>query len=232
MIFDEFKKIVSVSKRKISCQLLEMNRTAIKVKKEEKVIENLIKIFDATLEISNAKGFQAMSIRNLAAKSKLSTGALYSYFSSKDDLLHLIQLQGREITNKVLRDQLSGVTGARQKLKRAIQAHLYLSEIMQPWFYFSYIEARSLCRDEQRKAIESELQTEKIFIDILTEGTQEGIFSVGNVILTASVIKAMLQDWYLKRWKYKRRKTSVDDYTKFIIGLIEAYIIPEGSERN
>lgn len=225
MTFDEFKKIVSVSKKEISRQILETNRTGIKVKKEEKIIDNLIKIFDATLEISNVKGFQAMSMRDLSSKSGLSTGALYSYFASKDDLLHLIQLQGREITNKVLLDQLEMVTGPGQKLQRAIQSHLYLSEIMQPWFYFTYIEARSLCRDEQLKAIESELQTEKIFIDILAEGTKTGEFRNCNSILTASIIKAMLQDWYLKRWKYKRRKISVDDYTKFIIGVIEAYVI-------
>jgi TetR/AcrR family transcriptional regulator, cholesterol catabolism regulator len=225
MTFEEFKKIIGISKKEISRQILEQNRTSIRVKKEEKVIENLIKIFDATLEISNKKGFQAMSMRDLSSKSGLSTGALYSYFQSKDDLLHLIQMQGREIADKVLREQLAEVRGARKRMQRAIQTHIYLSEIMQPWFYFTYIEARTLCAEEQRQAIQSELYTEKIFIDILNEGKKEGIFHVDNPVLTASIIKAMLQDWYLKRWKHKKRKISVDDYTKFIISIIEAYIM-------
>lgn len=227
MTFDEFKKIVSISKKEISRQIWETNRSAIKVKKEEKVIENLIKIFDAALEISNAKGFQAMSMRDLSAKSRLSMGAIYSYFSSKDELLHLLQMQGRQIANKVLIDQISQVAGPARKLRRAIQTHVYLSEIMQPWFYFTYIEARHLAKDEQKKAIESELYTEKIFIDILSEGTKLGAFKIGNIILTASIIKAMLQDWYLKRWKYKKRKINVDDYAEFINGIIEPYIIAE-----
>jgi AcrR family transcriptional regulator len=225
MTFDEFKKIIGISKKEICRQILEQNRTSIRVKKEEKVIENLIKIFDATLEISNKKGFQAMSMRDLSGKSGLSTGALYSYFQSKDDLLHLIQMQGRKIADKVLQDQIAEVRGTRKKMQRAIQTHIYLSEIMQPWFYFTYIEARTLCAEEQRQAIASELYTEKIFIDILNEGKKEGIFRLDNPILTASIIKAMLQDWYLKRWKYKKRKISVDDYTKFVIGIIEAYVM-------
>jgi len=224
MTFDEFKKIVSISKKEISRQIWETNRSAIKVKKEEKVIENLIKIFDAALEISNIKGFQAMSMRDLSAKSHLSMGAIYSYFSSKDELLHLLQMQGRQIANKVLIDQISLVEGPTQKLRTAIQTHVYLSEIMQPWFYFTYIEARNLAKDERKKAIESELYTEKIFIDILAEGAKLGVFKISNIILTASLIKAMLQDWYLKRWKYQKRKVKVDDYAEFIIGIIESYL--------
>ncbi|HPK53359.1 MAG TPA: TetR/AcrR family transcriptional regulator [Smithellaceae bacterium] len=229
MTYSEFKKIIGISKKEIYRRILETNRDVFRIKKEEKVIENLMKIFDATLEISNKKGFRAMSIRDLSGKSGLSTGALYSYFSSKDELLHLIQMQGREIANKVLRDQLAEVKGARKKMQRAIQAHLHLSEIMQPWFYFTYIEARNLCADEQRRALESELYTEKIFMDILEEGIKEKVFRADNVILTAAIIKAMLQDWYLKRWKYRKRKVSVDDYKKFIIEVIEAYIIPGNS---
>jgi AcrR family transcriptional regulator len=224
MTFGEFKKIVSISKKEISRQIWETNRSAIKVKKEEKVIENLIKIFDAALEISNAKGFQAMSMRDLSAKSRLSMGAIYSYFSSKDELLHLLQMQGRQIANKILIDQISLVKGPVQKLRSAIQTHVYLSEIMQPWFYFTYIEARNLAKDERKKAIESELYTERIFIDILTEGAKRGVFKISNIILTASLIKAMLQDWYLKRWKYQKRKISVDDYAEFIISIIESYL--------
>jgi hypothetical protein len=42
--------------------------------------------------------------------------------------------------------------------------------------------------------------------------------------LTASVIKAMLQDWYLKRSKYAARKISVDEYARFILKFVESFI--------
>jgi hypothetical protein len=34
----------------------------------------------------------------------------------------------------------------------------------------------------------------------------------------------MLQDWYLKRWKYARRQISVDDYAEFLIRFVESAI--------
>jgi len=42
--------------------------------------------------------------------------------------------------------------------------------------------------------------------------------------LTASVIKAMVQDWYLKRSKYASRKISVDQYARFILQFVESFI--------
>ena len=225
MIYSEFKKMVNISKEEISEQILENHRDSIKVKKEKKVIENLIKIIDATLDICSKKSFQAMSIRDLSAASGLSRGALYSYFTSKEELLVLILSQGREIANRVLTEQIAAGRDPAEKLRLAIQSHIYLSEAMQTWFYFTYIEARSLPREEQKRTIESELLTEKIFIDIINEGIAQKIFRDGNVILAASAIKAMLQDWYMKRWKYKNRKVSVDEYADFVIQTAECILL-------
>ncbi|MGE5389979.1 MAG: TetR/AcrR family transcriptional regulator [Deltaproteobacteria bacterium] len=225
MTYSEFKKIVNISKEEISGQILEQNRDSIKIKKEKKVIENLIRIIDATLAICSKKSFQAMSIRDLSAESGLSRGALYSYFTNKEELLVLIQAQGREIANRVLYDQIASGSSPAEKLRLAIKSHIYLSEAMQTWFYFTYIEARNLPKDEQKRAIESELQTEKIFIDIINEGIQEKAFRDENVVLAASVIKAMLQDWYLKRWKYRNRKVSVDEYADYVIHVAESTLL-------
>ncbi len=225
MKYSEFKKLVSLSKEEISGQILERHRDSIKVKKEKKVIDNLIRIIDATLDICSKKSFQAMSIRDLSAESGLSRGALYSYFTNKEELLVLIQTQGREIAYQVLTDQIAKGSDPLEKLRLAIKSHIYLSEAMRNWFYFTYIEARNLPKDEQKRAIESELQTEKIFIDIINEGVKEQVFRDDNVVLAAAVIKAMLQDWYLKRWKYRSRKVSVDEYADFVIHVAESILL-------
>ena len=225
MTYNEFRKMVIISKEEISGQILEQNRESIKVKKEEKVIENLIKIIDATLKICSKKSFQAMSIRDLSIESGLSGGALYSYFTSKEELLVLIQSQGREIANRVLYDQVDKSSDPVERLRIAIKSHIYLSEAMRNWFYFTYIEARNLPKNEQKLAIESELQTEKLFLDIINEGIEEKVFKDDNAVLVASVIKAMLADWYLKRWKYRKRQVSVDDYADFVIHVAESILL-------
>ncbi|MEA3360784.1 MAG: TetR/AcrR family transcriptional regulator, partial [Thermodesulfobacteriota bacterium] len=102
----------------------------------------------------------------------------------------------------------------------------YLSEIMYPWFYFSYMEAKNLTKQVQKKAIELELFTEKIFIDIIEHGKKDRIFRDVNKELVAAMIKAILQDWYLKRWKYEMRNISVEQYAIFLIDLVDSYLLP------
>ena len=105
-----------------------------------------------------------------------------------------------------------------------IQTHLFLSEVMQPWFYFAYMETKNLAKQEHKKAIQAELATEKLLIDIMKEGQDKGFFKAINMELTGAVIKAMLQDWYLKRWKYARRNVSVEKYAAFVVDLVETYL--------
>jgi AcrR family transcriptional regulator len=227
MNYSEFQKQVDVSKEQICREVYARNRYSIRVKKEERVVKNLEKIFDATLKIANKKGFQAMSMRDLSKETQLSMGALYSYFASKDDLLQMLQDQRRTITMDILADRIKLEINPPEKLQTAIRTHLYLSEAMQPWFYFSFMEAKNLSKREQQLAVESELYTETIFSDILRQGNDRGDFRLQNCRLTASIIKAILQDWYLKRSKYARRHIGVDQYADFAIQIIQAFVQPK-----
>jgi AcrR family transcriptional regulator len=229
MNFREFQYLVNVSKKDIRRETFLENRGKIRVKKEETVVKNLEKIFDAAMKISNKKGFQAMSMRDLSRETGLSMGALYAYFSSKEELLEMLQRQGRTITRRILEEGIAAETHPLQKLRAAIRIHLYLSEVMQPWFFFSYMETKHLTGSERQKAVSSELYTEELFADLLKKGEEEGIFRPQNHQMTASFIKAMLQDWYLKRWKYAKRRVSVEAYAQALLDFVEAFYLAKRS---
>ncbi|MBU0993649.1 MAG: TetR/AcrR family transcriptional regulator [Proteobacteria bacterium] len=200
------------------------NRENIRVKKESTVVKNLQKIFDAVFKISYEKGFQAMSMRDLSRETRMSMGALYAYFSSKEELLEIIQRQGRAIVNRSLQLYLEADTPPDVKLRNVIKTHLFLSEIGRPWFYFTFMEAKNLNPKELEEVLAMEAYTENILVDILEEGTSTGLFQKRDHSLTACMIKAMQQDWYLKRWKYSKRKISVDQYADFVLAFVEAFI--------
>jgi len=224
--FETFKGLVSLSMEDLCTELFLGNRESIRIKKEQVAVRNLVKIFNAALTISNAKGFTAMSLRDLSKEAGLSMGALYTYFSSKEELLDMIQRQGRLVVKRVLLSQMEGIEDPLNRLKRIIQAHLFLSEVMQPWFYFSYMETKNLAKKEHKRAIESEIFTEKILTDIIQQGQDTKAFRPVQKELAGAVIKAMLQDWYLKRWKYAGRKITVEKYADFVVDLICTYLAP------
>jgi TetR/AcrR family transcriptional regulator, cholesterol catabolism regulator len=228
MTYEEFSKTFSVSIEDICRDIWREQRNSIKIKNEEVAVKNLVIIFDATLELGNRKGFQAMSLRDLSEKTGLSLGALYAYFSSKEELLDIVMSQGWHIIDRVLTQQVMTDGSPRERLRAAVRTHLYLSEMLQPWFYFSFMEAKNLPREQIKKIIRGELFTEKIFADILKEGADKGIFTVkkSDLMLTASLIKSILQDWYLKRWKYVHRGDTIDTYARYALDAIERLIAP------
>lgn len=223
--FESFKRDINLTMVEICREIFLNNRDSIRIQKEEIAVRNLARILDATLTLCNSKGFASMSLRDLSRETGLSMGALYSYFTSKDDLLRLIQGEGRAVVQRVLENQILQHDHPGMKLRRVIQAHLFSSEILQPWFYLSYMETRNFPKDEYEKALEAELYTERILIEIVLEGQNKGMFRHVDAELLGAVTKAMLQDWYLKRWKYSRRKISVEDYANFVLDFIESYLL-------
>ncbi|MFN6942709.1 MAG: helix-turn-helix domain-containing protein, partial [Parvibaculum sp.] len=73
-----------------AARILERHRDHIRTQKPHIAVAKLSKIIEATLKLSNRQGFQAMSLRDLAAAAGLSMGGLYSYFDGKDTLLVMI----------------------------------------------------------------------------------------------------------------------------------------------
>jgi AcrR family transcriptional regulator len=231
MTYAEFCQQVNISKMEIYQESFDAQRSfgrqTKRIKKEKTAVKNLDNIFGAVLKISNKKGFKSMSMRDLSQECGLSMGALYNYFASKDELLEMLQHQRRAITGKILDERIGSESAAPAKLKAVIFTHLFLSEAMQPWFYFSFMETKNLSRIEKQKAMESELATEKMICDILIQGQEQNVFHLHDPHLGAGMIKAMLQDWYLKRGKYAGKNISVDQYAEYLLKFIEAFFLKE-----
>ncbi len=223
--YQSFQKIARFSKDDIYKQAFAEKCSNIRIKKEKIAVKNLEKIFDATFRICTRKGFQGMTMRDLSTESGLSMGALYSYFATKEELLNTLQRVGNSFITRVMEESVADITEPLSKLRTYLRAHLYLSEMIQPWFFFSYMEAKNLAKKEREKYIQAELFTEKIITDILVEAEKESLLRARNHQIAASVIKAMIQDWYLKRGKYAKRGINVDKYADIVIEWVEAYYI-------
>lgn len=223
--YEAFYRELSLSNEDVVREVYRQNQDRISIKKEATAVKNLIRIVESTLRLANSKGFHAMTLRDLCADSGLSMGGLYAYIRNKDDLIHLIQSHGFTITRRTLLHYTAAVADVRERLFAAIKAHLYLSERMRAWFYFSYMEAKSLPAPEKRDAVAIELEIEGIFLGIIEAGIAAGVYPPGNARLVASMTKALLQDWYLKRRKYRDQDVAVDDYAVFVRDVIESYLL-------
>ncbi len=109
-------------------------------------------------------------------------------------------------------------------LRWMIETHIRLTETLQAWFVFAFMEAKAFPRPARRVAVDSEAATEGMFAEVLRRGRDERRFSLDNPELTAALIKPLLQDWYVKRSKYRRRNTTIDDYIAIVSHFVETAI--------
>lgn len=225
MNYNDFQNTITDTIEDICREVYQSNQDSIRIKKEKTAIKNFEKIFDAVFKISYAKGFQAMSMRDLSKETSLSMGALYGYFSSKEELLEIIQRQGRSMVKRILNDFSSAHDDPFEKLCATIKAHIFLSEMARPWFFFTFMEARNLSKKELKEVQAMESYTETVLVELLELGEKSGRFKSSDHRLTAGMIKAMQQDWYLKRWKYAGRNTSVDQYADHVIRMVESFCL-------
>jgi AcrR family transcriptional regulator len=228
--YQEFLAGHPLSPARLARQLYHDRLFQGRIKKEEKAVANLERIIRSVLRLSQKYGYSAMSLRDLSRKTGLSMGGLYAYFDSKEDLLRMIFDCGQRTIQEIFDDLLPAFSEAEEKLKAAICAHLYLSEAVPEIFYFLFMEAKGLSSQNRRHLIMLEQSTESIFDRIIEEGIRERVFHTDHPLLAAAMIKALLQDWYLKRYKYVRRKVTVEEYAASILHLVIPYLKKHRSE--
>lgn len=206
--------------------MLERHRDTIRVQKPHIAVAKLTRIVGAILTLSNRQGFHATSLREISAASGVSMGGLYSYFDSKDTLLLMILSQVSAATTIALESAPEDVVeDPVRHLRWLIAAHVMLTETMLPWFVFAFMEAKSFPLAGRRAAVESEEATEAIFRGAIERGAQKGCFSTESPAFAAALVKPLLQDWYVKRAKWRRRGLSAADYAEGVQRFIERALL-------
>jgi AcrR family transcriptional regulator len=206
----------------LCARMLERHRATIRVQKTHVAVKKLTLIVEAVLELSNKRGFHATSLRDLSKAAGVSMGSLYSYFDSKTTLLTMILEEVSAAVTDVLANPPGDLLDKPvAHLQWLIDTHVRLTEKMQRWFVFAFMEAKSFPLPARRMATDSEAATEQLFTAVLKKGIAQGCFNIDDPSLTAALIKPLLQDWYVKRGKYRRRGISIETYIQTVSRFVE-----------
>jgi AcrR family transcriptional regulator len=214
--FDQFQQISALNGETIWAYLVDRHADRIGVKRRKPALENMERIFGATFKLANEVGFRAMSLRDLCRETGLSMGGLYGYLESKDQLAEMIEDVVRHATFELPR-MFAHIADPRERLEALVRGTIYLSEILQPWFYFVYMDSRVLNHEQRGMAKGSELSVQTYIASILDEIKPA---PPGDTTLLSAHIVATFQDWYIKRWKYRAAKVQVDDFADSVLLLV------------
>jgi AcrR family transcriptional regulator len=204
--FAQFKQVAPVNTSNLLEFIIERHGKRITVKRTDTAHENLRKIFDATFKIANKVGFAGMSLRDLCKDTGLSMGGLYGYIASKDDLAAMIEDLIRHVGSEIPK-WFKSQPSASDRLDATLRGHIFMS--------------RSLSSTQKKVVRDSELTFQK---DISQLIVASGVQDYACAEMAAAHCQAVIQDWYVKRWKYKQLNLSVDAFADSVSQLIESLV--------
>ena len=218
--FEQFQKMTVLNADTIWTYLIDRHAERIGVKRRKPALENMEKIFAATFRLANEVGFRAMSLRDLCRETGLSMGGLYGYIESKDQLAEMIEDVVRHASLEMPR-MFAHVAAPLERLESLVRGTIYLSEILQPWFYFVYMDSRVLNFEQRGMAKNSELSVQTHIAGLLDQLHPK---PAGDSTLLAAHIVSLFQDWYVKRWKYRAARVHVDDFADSVLLLMRSHL--------
>lgn len=218
-----FKASMPINQQQVWQAFYRLHKEKIQIKKEKIAVEKIKIIINATFKLSNRQGFALMSLRDLSKETEISMGSLYAYIGSKNQLAEMIHQFLPHMFEICLGDLNDDKKSYRQQLYSLIRGHIFITECLQQWFFFAFMEAKYLSRATKELAKKNEIKTQQLIERLLIRGREEKCFADTDTdsFLTSMAIKSLLQNWYLKRNQYRQAKTSCEEYILFIEQLFE-----------
>ncbi|MEJ2417552.1 MAG: TetR/AcrR family transcriptional regulator [Exilibacterium sp.] len=199
----------------------------IQVQREEIAVPNLEKIFNATFSLSSKQSFHAMSLRDLSRETGISMGGLYNYIGSKEELAQMIEVfMDNDMVNLGL-SFIEGINAVRPRLETILRVYIYMGDVFLPWYQFVYMETKSMTRKQKEVAKGMEMRDVSIIQSVIELGQEQGLVDCRlNTRLIALAALSLVQNWYLKRWRFLKDGTSADIYADFVVSACNKLIAP------
>jgi AcrR family transcriptional regulator len=176
----------------------------------------------AGLKLIYEHGFEAMSLRQLAAEVGIQVGSLYNHISTKEDLLYdLIRAHMDELFLRfdAAMEAVDG-KGAEERLRAFVAFHVTYHIVRKREVFIGASELRSLEPNHYEEIVSLRRRYERRLIDILEQGEAGGLFRCGDVRVAAYGILSMLTGvctWFRPHGRLSREQV-IAIYSDQVLG--------------
>jgi len=149
-------------------------------------------IREAAINLIARYGYEAVSMRQLAAEVGVQAAALYRYFPTKEDLLFTLMREHMEGLLAAWSEVRPATAEPRARLAAFVRNHIRFHVERRHSTHVSNMELRSLSRDNLTRILRLRTAYEKELRQILRDGADAGTFVVDDIGLTAIAIIQMI----------------------------------------
>lgn len=178
-------------------------RTGIRQARARERRHHLAKV---VMQLIHERGFDAVSVNEVAQRADMSIGGLYRHIDTKSDLLEMVC---DEINDNLLEDmkraadQADGVTA---KLAAAVRTYWARHWDAAPAILVAYREYQSLGEAAKKRYTVEETKIAEFFGDLIRAGVVTGVFRAVDDRLLAHEIILLAHMRALKGWVFEGRR--------------------------
>lgn len=168
-------------------------------------------IRDAAVQLIARHGYEAVTMRQLAAEVGVQAAALYRYFPTKEDLLHTLMREHMEELAASWDAARPANDDPVARLTSFVANHIRFHVERRHATHVSNMELRSLSRDNLTATLKLRTAYEKELRTILRDGADASLLEVDDTGLTAMAIIQMITGVIV--WFRPDERLSVDEVT-------------------
>ncbi|WP_170008390.1 TetR/AcrR family transcriptional regulator [Bacillus fonticola] len=188
---------------------MEKRHVKASVKDERLVAKRRNQMVQGAVQLFKEKGFHRTTTREIARAAGFSTGTLYEYIQTKDDVLYLVCDEIYDRVHKRCEEAIQTDLGTREQLEAAIDAYFRVMDDLQDEVLVMYQEVKSLTKDTLPYVLNKELEMVDLFEQLLERCCEEGVItlSAGERKLAAHQLFVQGQMWAFRRWVLRKHYT-------------------------
>jgi len=145
----------------------------------------------AAIDLFFEHGYEATSLREVASRVGIQVGSLYNHLSSKEGLLYELMTKIIEDLLTELDARLADVEDVGDRLRVAIEVHVFFHTARAREVFIGNSELRSLSPAHRRTVVKLRDAYESRFVEIIERGQKEGRFATTDPKLAAWAILAI-----------------------------------------
>jgi TetR/AcrR family transcriptional regulator, cholesterol catabolism regulator len=182
----------------------------------------------AAVELFYTHGYQATTLRELAAACDIKVGSLYNHIDSKETLLEELMVGIMRDLFKALEDGVAQFTSPVDRLRAAIQIHVAFHAQRAKEVFIGNSELRSLPPETLDVVVGLRDQYEGLIKEIIEDGIRAGDFDHVDSKLAVYAIVAV--GTHVSNWYRPDGRLSLEDIARFHSDFLITSLVNRGHE--
>jgi TetR/AcrR family transcriptional regulator, cholesterol catabolism regulator len=157
--------------------------------RQERSRKRRLHLTEVVMELVRERGFDSISVNEVAERASLSVGGLYRHIDTKNDLLEMVCDEINLDLLEEMKEAVSQAQGVTAKLEAAIRTYWLRHWDSSAAILIAYREYQSFSDEAKRRHREEERRLAEFFSDLIRAGTIIGEFcEVDDRVLAHEII--------------------------------------------